>query len=999
FLQDGVDVFYGSFEETSAPRYLNIDLNRDVTQVRWHNLSTTSISVQAFEVYTVGALKTTAAPLAYVDENGNPANFGGAGYMGSTLIADMTTKPTNIWHVIITTTDLGTLSVRGSDGKVYLWRNIPATASATTYDITVDRLVQQLIWTIPAPSVGRQAADFQIFERDTAFGGGRVYAFNAANGAIKWQYPAAGQPAAAPIFSSPALAPDGETLFVGTTGGSLLAFRASDGALLWRREAFQSIFSPLVLVDNPGGADVFAPDLEGNFHLWHGATGQEMTGWPAPAQGPCENAGAVTADNQAYLVSSHGRVYFLDLNARTYGSQTLAVPTTDPNGDTWSDNSLTYDPSDRAVTLIGRIQPKFTDNVGAALTNYLPASGGQKVRLGFQRNSGTMFAAAYVTDDGKVGIEGEPAVSLPASSKPADGVELAITVRADNTGQYRYYGFYRTIDTGGNFTGQFLPLGQDINAGNPPPLHPFLQGIDIDAPGFTPRGSDLTIYTGYAPVGSNIYGPLASVVDEAQTDVLSNPVLDSLGHLFFGTDAGSLFCLRPQTEWASGLNPVLWQYLPDRSVLYTGLYEAAVAGQTNLKVSNLTGFRVNDPVQITRPDGSLPESLGVITAITPKPDPFTFDLAVAAPEATTTQIHVVTPPQLPPVPPLPALNLNNVQPGYAVYMLPPPTASNSTQTMNFVGNVVSANSATGIVTLDRPITQIDLDGDGVAGESYPVADPPGITQVFIEQPFGYITVSRGPSRTRDVGDLIRMMRGQAMPIHSSPSLGPLETVYVGAQDGLLYAIGPAGPAGDPPTLPDLPVQEQTDIWWTFHHDNQRTGFVERPGAYYSTYRWYRDIGATLESSPAMGFADATAPLGVLYQGTVEAPTDINGQTVTNNTGGALVSVDASNGNVRWQYDDNGTLGKVFSSPAVYISTRTDASDKVMKDELVVFGTMDYPRAFLDLVTDALIVNPTPPPDDLYVAANLGRDRLLMGDQVIALRVNDAAQFAPGMNIY
>ena len=32
-------------------------------------------------------------------------------------------------------------------------------------------------WTVPTPTVGRNAADFAVYERDTTAGGGRVYAF------------------------------------------------------------------------------------------------------------------------------------------------------------------------------------------------------------------------------------------------------------------------------------------------------------------------------------------------------------------------------------------------------------------------------------------------------------------------------------------------------------------------------------------------------------------------------------------------------------------------------------------------------------------------------------------------------------------------------------------------------------------------------------------------------------------------------------------------------
>ncbi|MHB9024442.1 MAG: outer membrane protein assembly factor BamB family protein [Armatimonadota bacterium] len=935
----------------------------------------------------MGALKTTTALLTFLDDTGAPVVF--PGYMGSTLVADLTTKPANIWKVIINAQDAGTLSVRGADGKVYPWRNIPATTNPTLYDITIDRLVQQIIWTVPTPTVGREPGDFQVFERDTAFGGGRIYAFDANNGSIKWQFPAAGQPALSPIASSPTLSPEGETLFIGTTGGSVFAFRSSDGTLLWRREVFQALFSPLVLVANPGGADLFAPDLEGNLHLWHGATGLEMSGWPLPAQGPCENAGAVTAENQAYLVSSHGRVYYLNLNARNYGSRTLTVPTTDPNGAIWSENTLLYDPSSKAVTVVGRIKPQFTDGLGAPLTDYLAASGGQSVRLGFRDSGGGNFTFAYLTDNGQVGIDGLAPVNLPAGTKPADGLEIALTVRVDSATQYRIYGVYRTIDTAGNFSGQFQSLGQGVINGTPPQVYPFLQGIDIDAPGFAPQGRDITLYTGYAPAGAGIYGPLATVVNETQTNVFSNPVLDSLGHLFYGAETGSLFCLRPETEWAAGANPVLWQYQPDRSIIYTSLYEAAVPGQTNLKVTTVTGFRVGDPVQVARPDGSLPEDLGTIISITPKPDPYQFDLSTAAPEAPATQLHVT----------VPAASLASVLPGYNVYLLPPPDPATGTQQMAFVGLVVSVNTATGLVTLDRPveIPGIDYNGDGnTDNDLYPVVNPPGITQVYIERPYGYISVSNGPSMRREAGDLLRLMRGQAMPMRSSPSLGPLQTVYVGAQDGLLYAIGPAGPAGDPPALPELPIREETDIWWTFHHDNQRTGFVERPGAYYDDLRWYRDTGSTLESSPALGYADATAPLGVLYQGTVDTPSDVSGQSVSTGAGGALISYDASSGNLRWLFDDDGNMGKIISSPAVYISERTDASGQIVKDELVVVGTMDYPKSSIAGLLDASV-------DVGGVRQSLVNDllrvSLLRDDQVIALRLSDAVQFSPGMELF
>jgi eukaryotic-like serine/threonine-protein kinase len=67
---------------------------------------------------------------------------------------------------------------------------------------------------------------------------GHVYALNTGNGAVRWQYPRAGRPQMGAVYSRPGVA--GQWLYVGSDHGRIDALNTASGALRWSRRCDQA---------------------------------------------------------------------------------------------------------------------------------------------------------------------------------------------------------------------------------------------------------------------------------------------------------------------------------------------------------------------------------------------------------------------------------------------------------------------------------------------------------------------------------------------------------------------------------------------------------------------------------------------------------------------------------------------------------------------------------------------------------------------------------------
>jgi outer membrane protein assembly factor BamB len=993
----------GVYDGNTAPRYLHVDLNRYADRVEWRNLSTDgTIAVQAMEVYTAGAEQAAPPAVTYRDgdDPAEPALTPPFSYTGRVLIAELDTQPTYVYRATITTQDAGILRVVGANGQQYDWWKFTSKTAPEPVDIVIDRYVTRLVWEVTeAVPTARTAGDFQLSEKDLASGGGRVYAFQFKQNAgvwtttLLWQYPVAGDPALAPISSSPAVVTGAERandiLYVATEGGQMLAL-SGDGAKLAEAQLFNKVLASPVLVDTVSGASVFVADMGGVAHLFD-ANLHEMSGWPAPLAGACPNAAALTAERQAVLTTDNGVVYYINLGARDYGTNTAPVSAGQPMGAAWPPQAPTYDadPSENTLALIGRIKPNFTLDDGTPLTAYRTTWGGQNLLFGFRkRDDGTASPAspgyvyAFVNDIGQLGIGSGMSTAtvgkLPAGSRPDLGLELALVLRPISASSAAATVYYRLPNADGNYAGVFtqagslsLPTGAAGNTELPTGVYPFMLGTDMAPaqPGYTPAGEQITLYTGSnttLPRDGAIVGPLVTGLEQVPTNVYSSPVIDSLGRVFVGSEAGELYCLKADGEWTADASIVQWRYRPDRSTVATALHSDVDPGTSNLPVVSTEGFRSGDVVQITRRDGSLPEDLGTVLSVVPPPDPIGTKLTVAAPEADPTIIHVAS---------TAGMAVGATVSILALYDITDPT--HIPQPLRVVGKIVRVVDAT-TLQLDTAVEHIKLDTVLPDTDQYAVN-----SLVFVSQGYGYITVSKKTSTQRLAGDMLRVVRGNALPMRTSPSIGPASTVYVGASDGILYAVGPVGPAGFPEPIPTEQGKQTVSIWWTFHHDNQRTGFAERPAAPTKDLRWYRDTGSTLESSPAIGYADDTATMGILYVGTSDEP-DKRGFPQQR---GSLMAWDASDGRLFWRFDDGGNMGKVLTSPAVFVHEYSDQYAQEQRDEIVVFGTMEMPVS----VRDGLLA--------VELASGLVKDHIAVGDEVVAIQVVDASRFRADLEVF
>ena len=935
YEQNGTWNLLVTYTNAATPRYLTIDVNLMATRIKWVNNATITATVQGFEIYTAGAVKTLVAPAGLTYTGGAVPTDAQPITATTPVDATLVTSPQYIYRVRIKTLQLYDLQVQDTTG---VWRTIKRVDKKTVAagvqvadypidEIVIDRYVQAIRWRKVTDATDARPVNLYLFEvaaRDFTGGGGRIVCYSGAlNGVVLWEYPKKDDPALPPFVSSPALygslANGDATLVAATTGGQVLAL-APDGTatqppLLWRSDLFDAVAASPVVVQNPGGPDIFLGTTQGDMYLLHGSTGTPMAGWPVSGPAGISNTAAITGDGQAYLPVDSGKLFVAGLSARDYGSGTIAAGTanwavtptvswtTDTRGAAYS----------RYIVLVGRLTPTFAATDGSEVLQFGLTNGTADYHISLSDKSILNFA-----DSADINTK-----DLTGKWTNGRGIELTVLVDptplVGNQVQTRVSGYYRLPDAAGNYTGPFTQIYTSIyySAVSVSGLRPYLQkNTDAGKTTNYPLAYDhATVYTGARPLSSDQpWAPQVTQLFDAGTTVRSSPVIDAQGHLFFGTDNGNLFCVDPEA------GKTLWTYLPDRSLVATTLYQDIDAGTTALPVPSTVGFGVGDQVQITRPDGGRPEPLGVITNVVPPATIPPTTLTATAPVAGDAKRLVVA-------------STSGILVGDSISIIAKyDPVTDTLQPLRVLGNVTKVVDGH-TLEISNDIAQIDLNGDGIIAEDYPID-----SQVFISRAFGYLDVSVGPGYQRNAGDIISSMRGTALPMLTSPAIGPAQLLYVAADDGVLYAIGPSDQSITPPVLPILPAHDASSLWNTFHANNQRTGFSALPGPITRLLRWYQDTGSTLESTPVLGYADDASPLGVLYAGTCDE-TDQYGVLRQR---GALLAYDASSGRMRWRQDDDKKMGQLFSSPAIYATTRVNAQGQGVRNEYIAFGTTDMP---------------------------------------------------------
>ncbi len=1001
FNRNGVWTLYGTFGETAAERYLTVEANRGAERVRWVNRSATG-AVQAFEIYTNDGPQLTTLDLL-VD--------GVAGVLPSAgaviELVPNAAPAVYVQRVRFTTMAKGELHAITTDGADLTVGKFLAQAAATTNDVTLNRMVQRVFWK-------RDPADLSPLDAFTLYGagGGRVLRFDAATGALTHEYPVAPQPALGPVTA--AMAASGNALFLATADGQALALNLADLTEIWRKPLAEQVQAPVTISEtDTGNTEIVIVTEDGTVRTLDVAGNPiHPAAWVIP--GTIGNAPALTTPMSggarwAYLVNDRGHIYRINLNSTadpvSLGELPTAVkssPVLDSTGLLYvgSENGAFYclDTSNIYVKRITQGVPEYAIGIQwtyfpdrASLTTALyddAAPGATALRVNTVAGFLVGDAVQITRPDGSrpqslgrvvdiaepvrrtafAGISGtatnaanSPVLDFndPAAIWPANVVVGAVCYQVGNP-DVKYY--VKAINAAGKTITLLTPIA---TAHTTEPVEWVFTGsqtanawtlqlrtVDLDGDTFSEIGvgDDVTVLpwfdplTGVAPPLRRL-GQVAKVDETTHVITLDTPII-LLGVQGEATNAAAskVLTMRLTGQATNAANGTLLTFVP--------LPAGVAAGQTC--------YLTDDP-----------DTLYTVQAV----DPVNHTVTVDNPVPTAYLTEPAT---------------------WAFNALPPGLAAGQKCFIAEEPDTVYTIESVGpgaIVTLTAPLPVEHVTAVRWSFET--ATEPiPGGSQVFIGPVYSILYVSTPVADWRTAGDIIRAVRGSAAPMRTAPSIGPGQIAYVGADDGLLYAIGPVGPAGFPPQLPALPERTDVSPWFTFHRDNQRTGYADRQGPLTNDLRWWYDTGSTLESSPALGYPDELNPLGVLYAATAD---ELDGQGIPRQRG-ALISLNASSGRMRWRFSDDQSMGKVVSSPAVYIIEREKPDGELFKDERIVFGTIDVPQNFYSILSDALRL------DDQgfeeYVSARVpAGQRILVGDNIVGLYVTQPERFQVGMEVY
>lgn len=131
-----------------------------------------------------------------------------------------------------------------------------------------------------------------------------IYAVNAQSGVQEWGSDKLG----GSIVGTPAISPDGATVFVGTFGNQVVAISSSNGDVIWEAPMNQYVWGGPVLADER----LYATDLSGMVYSFDARTGSKI--WEYQADGGITGSPLVTEDT-IYFGTENGTFYAMDLDS------------------------------------------------------------------------------------------------------------------------------------------------------------------------------------------------------------------------------------------------------------------------------------------------------------------------------------------------------------------------------------------------------------------------------------------------------------------------------------------------------------------------------------------------------------------------------------------------------------------------------------------------------------------------------------------------------------
>jgi len=865
----------------------------------------------------------------------------------------------NIFSIMMSSLNDYTIKVVGADNILYTVGNFAG--SNNPREIFIDKVIKSIHWVKNDTKV-TSITEFSLKSRDTSNASAYMHVFDA-TGEI-YQYPSNATTFLPPVNNTPAIATaaDGKDILVFTTfDGKVYAVESDiagvQGNLLtnYPLNLYANIVASPTITNISGEAYIFVVSIDGTCYLVNLASSEIASRFKlSQSTGSFTNTPTIGTGNVAYVVSTGGQIFKIDLSKLVPAAQAATIA----GGATAMSASTT----DAEQVIISGI-----------LTNTSPTDPA-KMAI---RDAGdaVLLTIEYDKDNGRLRIEDVVPYEYGAIDlNYKDGVDILFSGNTI-TGELKVY--YRPAYSLSNYTE--LPINGTYNLPNNEIKLNVVNGDIHNARvyyAYNNNGETLTTLLGLSSIAS------------VPTEVNSTPLLDSGGRLYFGGVRGALYCFNGREVIYSFMprRPIVSTMTLDRVLSATS--------PATFKVAGASGFRVGDPVGIMNSDGSLLEDLGVVTGmVVPSNTTSTTvvrQLAGAAlkdaePDASSgidlvfrvsSVANINTGDK---VSILPAYNGKGYVSLGTVLFVGAETigvdvgshvrlsgaATNiahvdgeTTMTLTFNAALPSGVEAgllcyrDDIKTAYYQVRSVDRNTNEVTISFYstdtsvsnPVYPPAGTNETwyFISFPTGseivvgdtttYIQVSNPPKYTREAGEMLFVQNyTAAMPLSSPVSLGTGQIIYIGGDDGVLYAIGPVGPAGVPTELPPLPEVAKIDSWNTFHADFQRTGYFGNPAPRTEALRWYRNTASKLYSSPALGFNDSTAPLGVLYQGTVDSG-------ITSK--GSLIAYNANSGGIRWRFTDQNRMGAVYSSPTVFRDERMYHFGGTYETEAIVFGTVE-----------------------------------------------------------
>jgi hypothetical protein len=329
--------------------------------------------------------------------------------------------------------------------------------------------------------------------------GGRMLALDR-NGAERWRYPAAGQPALNAIYSSAAVRSDGSIVF-GSSNNALYALRP-DGTLLWRSAMDDwSDSSPLVTGDTIylGGADK-------KLYAFASSAGLASSDWPQLRRDAARNARAPAA---AVVGGGTGRLI------------NLSVRTTAGSGDDALIVGFVVAGDGGRSLLVRGIGPTLgLFQVAGALADPRIALYADQAQMAANDDWGLAAnAAAIASTSSAVG-----AFPLPADSRDAAALSLfaagGYTVQVAGANNASGVALMEAYDAGGGATARLANVSARSVVG---------AGADILIAGFVVQGGSCTILVravgpGLVPfgVGGTLADPELGVFRDAQVVASNN---------------------------------------------------------------------------------------------------------------------------------------------------------------------------------------------------------------------------------------------------------------------------------------------------------------------------------------------------------------------------------------------------------------------------------------------------------------------------------------------